>query len=243
MKSLPFPLGTYLPQNTRCSLRRTIRPFIFWISFKGHSSQKLFVDFFLDKLICPRSFILHIIKAMVFPIVMYGCERWTIKKAEHQRIDVFEFWCWRRLLRVLWTARRSNGQSYRKSTLNIHCQDCWWSWSSDILATWCEEPAHCKRLWYWERLRAGGEGGDRGWDGWLVPPTQWTWVWANSGRYWRTGKPGVLQSMESQGVGYNLVNKQQQTTTKSLIARKNEYKSLIYQFFEYLLSVWNFDKW
>ena len=124
MKSLSFPLGTYLPQNTRCSLRRTIRPFIFWFSFKGHSSQKLFVDFFLDKLICPRSFILHIIKAMVFPIVMYGCERWTIKKAEHQRTDVFEFWCWRRLLRVLWTARSSNGQSYRKSTLNIHCQDC-----------------------------------------------------------------------------------------------------------------------
>ena len=62
-----------------------------------------------------------------------------------------------------------------------------------------------KRPKWWERLRAGGERGDRGWDGWMALPTQWTWVWANSGRYWRTGKPGVLQFLGLQRVGYNLV--------------------------------------
>ena len=69
---------------------------------------------------------------------------------------------------------------------------------TDVWATWCEEPAHWERPWCWERLRARGEGGDGGWDGWMTSSTQWTWVWANSGRWWRTGKPGVLQSMGSQ---------------------------------------------
>ena len=85
-----------------------------------------------------------------------------------------------------------------KSTLNFHWKDWYWSCSSNTLATWCKELTHCKRLWCWQRLRAGGEVGDRGWDGWMASPTQWTWVWANSRRYWRTGKPGVRQSMGSQ---------------------------------------------
>ena len=72
-------------------------------------------------------------------------------------------------------------QSYRKSVLNIHWKDWCWSWRSSTLATWCEEPTHWKRPWCWERLKAGGEGDDRGWDGWMASLTQWTWVWANSG--------------------------------------------------------------
>ena len=79
----------------------------------------------------------HLVKAMVFPVLMYGCESWTIKKAEHRRIDTFELWCWRRLLRVPWTARRSN-----QSTLNIHWKDWCWSWSSNTLATLFEELTH-----------------------------------------------------------------------------------------------------
>ena len=86
-------------------------------------------------------------------------------------------------------------QRWRKSTLNIHWKD--WSWNSNTLATWCEEPSHWKRPWCWERLRAG-EGDNRGWDGWMASLTRWTGVWANSGGYWRTGKPGMLQSMGSQ---------------------------------------------
>ena len=102
---------------------------------------------------------------MVFLVVMYGCENWTIKKAECQRIDAFELWCWRRLLRVPWTA---------KPVLNVHWKDWCWSWNSNILYTWCEELTHLKRPWCWERLKVGGEGDDRGQDGWMASPTQWT---------------------------------------------------------------------
>ena len=104
----------------------------------------------------------HLVKAMVFPVVMYGYESWTIKKAERRRIDAFERWCWRRLLRVPWTARRSNQSILKKSVLGVRWKDWCWSWNSNTLATWCKELTHCKRLWCWEGLGAGGEGDDRG---------------------------------------------------------------------------------
>ena len=91
----------------------------------------------------------------------------------------------------------------RRSVLNIHWKDWCWSWNSNTLANWCEELSHWKRLWCWEGLGAGGEGDDRGWDGWMASLTRWTWVWANSGRHWRTGKPGVLQFMGWQRVGHD----------------------------------------
>ena len=137
----------------------------------------------------------HIVKAMVFPVVMYGCESWTVKKAEHQRIDALELWCWRRLLRVSWTAKRSNQSILKEISPSVHWKDWCWSSNSNTLATWCEELTHLKRLWCWKRLNAGGEGDDRGQDGWMASQTQWTWVWASSGSWWWTGKPGVLQSM------------------------------------------------
>ena len=87
----------------------------------------------------------HLVKAMVFPVAMYRCESWTIKKAERWRIDAFELWCWRRLLRVPWTARRSNQSILKESVLNIHLKDWCWSWNSNTLATWCEELTHLKR--------------------------------------------------------------------------------------------------
>ena len=92
----------------------------------------------------------------------------------------------------------------RKSILNIHWKGWCWSWSANTLATWCEDPTHWKRPWCWERLRAEGEGGDRVWDGWMASPTQCTWIWANSGRWWSTGKPVVLQFMGLQRVGHAL---------------------------------------
>ena len=91
---------------------------------------------------------------------MYGCESWIIKKAEHRRIDAFELWCWRRLLRVPWTARRSNQSILKEIVLGVHWKDWCWSWISNILATWGDELTHYKRLWCWERLKAGGEGDD-----------------------------------------------------------------------------------
>ena len=140
----------------------------------------------------------HLVKAMVFPVVMYGCESWTAKKAEHWRIDAFELWCWRRLLRVPWTARRSNQSILRRSVLNIHWKDWCWSWSSNTLAIWSEELSLWTRPWCWERLKPGEEGDNWGWDGWMASLTWWTWVWVNSGSWWWTGMPGVLQSMGSQ---------------------------------------------
>ena len=123
----------------------------------------------------------RLVKAMVFPVVMYGCESWTVKKAEHWRIDAFELWFWRRLLRVSWTARRSNKSILKEISPGVHWKDRCWSWNSHTLATLCKELTHLKRPWCWERLRAGGEGDDRAWDGWMASLTQWTWVWVDSG--------------------------------------------------------------
>ena len=145
----------------------------------------------------------HLVKVMVFPVVMYRCESWTIKKAECRRIDAFELWCWRRLLRVPWTARRSNQSILKEIYMNIHWKDWCWSWNSSTLATWYEERTQWERPWCWERLRAGGEGDDRGWDGWMASLTRWTWVWVNFGSWWWTGSPGVLQSMGLQRVRHN----------------------------------------
>ena len=127
----------------------------------------------------------HLVKAMIFPAVMYGCESQTLKKAECRRIDAFKLWCWRRLLRVPWKARRSNQFILKKLVLNIHWKDWCWSWNSNTLATWGEELTHLKRPWCWERLRAG-EGDDSGWDGWMASLTQWTWVWVDSKNWWWT---------------------------------------------------------
>ena len=143
------------------------------------------------------------VKGMVFPGVMYGCESWTIKKAEHRRIDAFELWYWRRPLRVPWITRRSNHSILNEISPEYSCKDWHQSWNSNILATRCEELAHWKRPWCWGRLKEGGEGDDRGWDGWMASLTQWTWVWVNSRSWWWTGRPRVLQSTGSQRVGHN----------------------------------------
>ena len=131
-------------------------------------------------------------------IVLYGCESWTIKNAEHWRIDVFELWCWRSLLRVPWTARRSNRSIPKEMNPEYSLEGLMpklklqyfghLRWRADSLE---------KKPWCLERLKAG-EGDDRGREGCMAPPTQWTWVWASSGSWWWTGKPDVLQFMGSQ---------------------------------------------
>ena len=141
----------------------------------------------------------HLVKAIVFPIVMYGCESWTVKKAERRRIDAFELWCWRRLLRVPWSTGRSNqsilkeiSPEYSLEGLMLNLKLQYFGhlmWKTDSLE---------KTL----MLKAGGEEDNRGWDGWMASPTQRTWVWVSSRSWWWTGKPGVLQSMGSQRVGH-----------------------------------------
>ena len=124
-----------------------------------------------------------LVKAMVLPVVMYRCENWTIKKAECRRIDAFELWCWRRLLRVPWTARRSKqsilkeiSPEYSLEGLMLRLKLQYFGhlmWRSDSL----------EKTLILARLKAR-EGDDRGWDGWMASPTLWTWVWVNSGSWW-----------------------------------------------------------
>ena len=109
---------------------------------------------------------LHLVKAMVFPVVMHGCESWVVKKAERQRTDAFEQWCWRRLLRVPWTARRSNQSILNKINPEYSLEGLILKRNSNTLATWCKELTCWKRPWCWERLRAK-EGGKRGWGDWM----------------------------------------------------------------------------
>ena len=133
----------------------------------------------------------YIVKAMVFPLVTYGCESWTVKKAEHQRMDAFELWCWRRLLKVHWTARRSNQSMLRKGQPWILVRrtdaedEASIIWSSDVNSQLTGKDTDARKDWGLVEKRMTE-------DGWMASPTQWTWVQAISGRQWRTGKPILL---------------------------------------------------
>ena len=133
----------------------------------------------------------HIIKAMVFPVVIYGCESWTIKTAEHWKMMLLNYGVGEDSWECLGLHNQTS-HSLRKSVLNIHWKDWCWSWNSNTLITLCEELTHLKRPWCWERLKTGGEGNDRGWDGCMASPTQWIWDWASSGSCWWTRVPCVL---------------------------------------------------
>ena len=115
----------------------------------------------------------HLVKAMVFPVIMYGCESWTIKKAKHWRIDAFELWCWSRLLRIPWTARKSNQSILKEISPEYSLEGLM---LKPKLQYWCKELTHLKRPWCLERLKAGGEGDNRRSDGWMASATQRTWV-------------------------------------------------------------------
>ena len=138
----------------------------------------------------------RLVNAMFFLLVMYGYESWTIKKGECWRIDAFELWCWRRLLSPLDCKEIQPVHPKGDQSWVFIGRTCW-SWNSNTLATWWKELTQWKRPWCWEGLGAGGEGDDRGWDGWMASPTRWTWVWVNSGSWWQTGRPGVLWFMGS----------------------------------------------
>ena len=126
---------------------------------------------------------------------MYGCESWTIKKAEHWIIDALNCGLRKDSWETLGLQGDPTSPSWSDSVLNVHWKDWCWSWDSNTLTTWCEELTHLKRPWCWERLKAGEEGDDRGWDGWTALVSQWAWVWVSSGNWWWTGRPGMLQSM------------------------------------------------
>ena len=147
----------------------------------------------------------HLVKAMVFPVVMYGCESWTVRKAECRKIDAWNYGVGKDSWESLGLQGYPTSPSQRRSVLGIHWKDWYWSWNSNTLATSCEELTHWKRLWCWEGLGAGGKRNNRGWDGWMASPIRWAWVWANSGSWWWTGRPGVLWFMGSQRVRHDWV--------------------------------------
>ena len=142
-----------------------------------------------------------LVKAMVFPVVMYGSESWTIKKAEHWRIDAFELWCWR-LLRVPWTARRFNQSILKEISPGCSLEGLMLKLKLQYVGHLMWRVDSLEKTWCWEGLGARGEGGE-GSDGWMASLTRWTWVWVNSRSWWWTGRPGVLRFMGSQRVGHD----------------------------------------
>ena len=142
---------------------------------------------------------------------MYGCESWTVRKAERWIIDAFELWCWRRLLRVPWTARRSNQSILKEISPQYSLEGLMLRLKLQYFGPLMRRVTHWKRPWFWEGLGAGGEGDDRGWDGWMASPTRWRWVWANSGRWWWAGRPGVLQFTGVQRVEHDWVTELNRT--------------------------------
>ena len=145
------------------------------------------------------------IKAMVFPVVLYGCEIWTVEKAKHQRIDAFELWCWRRLLRVPWTARRSNQSILKEINPGISLEEMMLKLKLQYFGHLMRRVDSLENTLMLGGIGVGGEGNDRGWDGWMASLTRWTWVWVNCRSWWWTRNPGVLQYMGSQRVGHDWV--------------------------------------
>ena len=143
----------------------------------------------------------HLVKAIVFSVVMYGCESWTVKKAECWKIDAFELWCWRRLLRVPWTARRSNQSILKEISPECLLGGLMLKWNYN---TW---PPDVKS-WLTGKDPGAGKIEGRRRRGrqrhvWMASPTQWTWVCVNSGSWWWRGRPGVLRFMGLQRVRYD----------------------------------------
>ena len=195
------------------------------MKLKDTCSLKAFPN--LDSILKNRNITLltkvHIVKAMVSPVVTHGCENWTTKKAECQRTDAFELWCWRRILIPLDSKEikpvnpKGNQPSIFIGRTDAEAPILW---PPDAKSWLIGKAPDAGKDWGQEKGVTEDEGGeqrvtenDRGW---MASPTQWTWVWANSRRYWRTGKPGVLQSMGLQRVGHDLATELNWTELRAL---------------------------
>ena len=182
----------------------------------------------------------RLVKAVVFPVVRYGCESWTIKKAEHERIYDFELWCWRRLLRVPWTARRSSqsilkeispGCSLEGLMLKLKLQySGHLMWRADSL----------EKTLMLGKIEGRGEGDDRGWDGWMASLTWWTWIWVNSGRWWWAGRPGMLRFTGSQSIGHDWVSELNWTEGSHQLPKGSNYNTIIWGTDFYAACRWLF---
>ena len=144
----------------------------------------------------------RLVKAMVFPVVMYGCEGWTMKEAEHLRIDASKPWCWRRLLRVPWTERKLIHSILKEINPEYSLEGLMLKLKLQYFSHMRRRTDSLEKTLMLGKIEGKRRRGNRGWDGWMASPTQRTWIWANSGRWWRTGKPGVLQVMGLPRVRY-----------------------------------------
>ena len=144
----------------------------------------------------------RLVKAMVFPVIMYRCESWTVKKAEHWRIDAFELWCWR-LLRVPGTARRWNQSILKEISPGVSLEEIMLMLKVQYFGHLMGRVDSLEKTLMLGGIGGIGEGDDRGWDGWMASLTWWTWVWVNSRSWWWTGRPGVLPFMRSQRLGHD----------------------------------------
>ena len=125
----------------------------------------------------------HLVKAMVFPAVMYGCESWTIKKAKHGRIAAFELWCWRRLMRVPWTARRSNQSILKEISPEYSSEGLMLKLKLQYFGHLMRRTDSLEKTLMLGKIEGRRRRGDRGWDGWMASPSRWTWVWVSSGSW------------------------------------------------------------
>ena len=155
----------------------------------------------------------YMVEAVVFPIVIYGWASWTIKNDERQRTDACKLCCWRRLLRVPWTARRTNQSILKEMNPEYSLEGPMLKLKLQYFGHLMQRTDTLENTLMLGKIKGRRGGNDRGWDGWMASLTRWTWIWANSGRWWRTGKPGMLQSMGLQRVRHDWVTEQQQKTT------------------------------
>ena len=156
-----------------------------------------------------------LVKAMVFPVVMYGCESWMIKKAEHWRIDAFGLWYWRRLLRVPWTARRSNQSILQEISPGCSLGGLMLKLKLQYFGHLMWRADSFEKTLMLAKIEGGRSRGLLGWDGWMASLTQLTWVWADSGSLWWTGKPGLLQFMGYQRVRHDWATELNRATSLS----------------------------
>ena len=176
----------------------TVADFIFWgskITADGDCSHEIKRHLFLgrkamtnlDSILKSRDITLStkvcLVKAMVFPVVTYGCESWTIKKAECRGIDIFELWCWRRLLRVPWVARRSSWSILKEISPEYSLARLMLKLKLQYFGHLIRRTDSLEKTLMLRKIE-GGRRNDRGSDGWMASLTQWTWIWANSGSWW-----------------------------------------------------------
>ena len=172
-----------------------------WVTSLHVLGSKIMTN--LDSILKSRDITLptkvHVVKAMVFPVVMYACESWTIKKAERWRIDAFELWCWR-LLRVPWTAGRSNQSILKEISPEYSLEGVPLKLKLQYFGHLMQRTDSFEKTLMLGKIEGRGEGDNRGWDGWMASLTWRTWVWVNSGSLWWTERLGMLRSMGSQRI-------------------------------------------